>query len=204
MSTVRSVLSSVFTWTFFGGVCAGLVLGLVGLIGFARYDMRQSDREEAREADLNAPPIPTETRMVTYGTVAADWTLHSATEPDSTTFGALDGGPVLVNRWATWCAPCRVEMPTLQALHDSTGEDLRLAVVSEEPRDHVQQYIQNAGYSMPVYVVDDIPSALEGTSVPRTYVVRPDGQVVYRHDGTADWNSQAVYRFLERVRRPPS
>lgn len=75
---------------------------------------------------------------------------------------------------------------------------MRVAVVSSEPKDRIATYVEEAGYSMPVYAVEDVPLALQGNIVPRTFVVRPDGQVVYRHTGIADWNSGAVHQFLDR------
>ena len=94
----------------------------------------------------------------------------------------------MINKWATWCVPCKAEMPTLQALHDSMGQNVGLAVVTEQSSEHVRRCFGNTGYSMPVYVVDSLPVSLRGRGIPRTYVVRPDGQVVYRHVGAADWN----------------
>lgn len=198
MSSQRSILSSVFSWTFLVGLVAGLMLGAAGIILYAWYSMAQAGSESIQEADLEAPDVPERERTVSYGTVSDDWTLHSVSEEDSTQFGALKGKPVLINKWATWCVPCRAEMPTLEALHDSTGENVRLAVISEESRGHVRRYVENGDYTMPVYVVDEVPAALQGLGIPRTYVVRPDGQVVYRHTGVADWDAAPVYRFLNR------
>ncbi len=200
MSTQRSLLSSVVSWTFLGGLLLGLVLGTAGLITYVRFQMAQSGEETAQKADLDVPEVPAQERMVSYGTVPDDWTLHRASGTDSTTFGELEGVPVVINKWATWCVPCKAEMPTLQALYDSTDQEVRLAVVTEQSRDHVRRYLENADYSMPVYVVDAVPVALRGRGIPRTYVVQPDGQVVYRHVGAADWNTSPVHRLLNRLR----
>lgn len=202
MSSERSLLSSILSWTFLGGLVLGLVLGFAGIIGYAWYSMTQANGESAQKVNLDVPEVPTKARTVTYGVVPDDWTLHSATEEDSTTFGALKGKPVVVNKWATWCVPCRAEMPTLQALYDSTGQAVHLAVVSEQSRDHVRRYVENEDFSMPIYVIDEVPPALKGLAIPRTYVVRPDGRVVYRHLGVADWSTEPVYRLLDRYRSP--
>lgn len=200
MSAQRSVLSSVFSWTFLGGFLLGVALGVAGLITYARYQMAQSGEETAQKAELDVPEVPEQKRMVSYGTVPDDWVLQRVSGTDSTTFGNLEGRPVVINKWATWCVPCKAEMPTLQALYDSTGQEVRLAVVTEQSRDHVRRYVENADYSMPVYVVDTLPVSLGGRGIPRTYVVRPDGQVVYRHVGAADWNTPPVHRLLNRLR----
>jgi thiol-disulfide isomerase/thioredoxin len=103
----------------------------------------------------------------------------------------------VVNVWATWCQPCRSELPTLQALHDSTGT---VVLVSDEPRDEVRAFLDRAGHDMPAYVAGQWPSVLEGQAVPRTFVVDGNGQVIYRHVGAADWGSAPTYAFLRRLR----
>lgn len=199
---MRSFYSTVFSWTFLGGLLTGLALGSVGLVLFAQYMMTQADPSASEDVQLTAPDLPDRSMLATYGTVPDEWVLQPAVGEDSTRFARLKGDPVLVNVWATWCAPCKVEMPTLQALHDSIGSDLRVAVVSSESRGQVRRYVENAGHSLPVYVVDHLPLPFDGQVVPRTFIVRPDGHVVYRHTGAADWNSDRVHDFLDRFRHP--
>lgn len=74
-----------------------------------------------------------------------------------------------------------------------------MAVVSNESADRVRTYVENAGYRMPVYLVDDThTTGVDGRAIPRTYLIRPDGLVMYRHAGMADWNSEGVRRALAR------
>lgn len=199
---MRSFYSTVFSWTFGGGLLTGLALGIVGLVLFAQYMMTQADTSGSEDVELTAPDLPDRSMLATYGSVPDEWSLTSAVGGDSTTFAHLKGDPVLVNIWATWCAPCKVEVPTLQALHDSTGSDVKVALVSSESRGQVRRYVENAGYSLPVYVVDHLPLPFDGQVVPRTFIVRPDGHVVYRHTGAADWNADRVHGFLDRFRTP--
>lgn len=197
---MRSFYSTVFSWTFLGGLLTGLAVGSVGLVLAVQYMMTHVDPSGSEDVQLTAPDVPDRSMLATYGTVPDEWSLQPAVGEDSTTFARLKGDPVLVNIWATWCAPCKVEMPTLQALHDSTDSDVKVAVVSSESRGQVRRYVEDAGYSLPVYVVDNLPLPFDGQVVPRTFVVRPDGHVVYRHTGAANWNSDRVHDFLDRFR----
>jgi len=202
MSSPRSLLSSVFSWTFLAGILSGAGLTVGGFFLFAWIMVAHFQPGGAAEGDaLSTPDVPTQEVLPAYGTVPSDWTLRPATAADSTTFGALAAeGPVVVNVWATWCAPCREEMPTLQALHDSTGQDTRVVLVSTEARTTVRDFVEKNEYAMPVYVAETVPGVLNGRAIPRTYVVRPgDRQVVYRHVGAADWNAESVHGFLDRV-----
>ncbi|MFD2376366.1 TlpA family protein disulfide reductase [Ottowia pentelensis] len=64
---------------------------------------------------------------------------------------ALRGRAVLINFWATWCAPCKEEMPTLQTLADLEGERLAvLAVNVREPLPRVRRYVQSSGLTLTV------------------------------------------------------
>lgn len=97
------------------------------------------------------------------------------------------GQTVLVNFWATWCPPCRAEMPELDAYyqeHRDQGFTL-LAVNSAEPAATAQGFIEQAGFSFPVGVdPDGRTSAAYGINgLPVSIVYGPDGQVAYRHVG---------------------
>lgn len=140
-----------------------------------------------------------------YGSVPDGWTLRPVSEAalseaggDSVRFEALRDGPVVVNKWATWCPPCVEEIGSLQSLHEGSREETSVVLVSQEDAETVRRFAERRGFSVPMYVADEMPVPLEGETIPRTYVVKPDREVVYRHVGAADWNADRVYRFLGR------
>lgn len=101
MSSLRSSLSHIFSWTFFGGLVTGVVLGIGGLILTAQYMMGQPSDAETQDFDLEAPDVPERETLASYGTIPDDWRLYSISRSDSITFGALGGKPLLINKWAT-------------------------------------------------------------------------------------------------------
>lgn len=101
----------------------------------------------------------------------------------------LRGKKVIVNFWATWCAPCRLEMPTLQAAHEQYGEELVVLGINliESPNDIVP-FGQEFGITFPLIAnrSGDIRDAYGALSIPVTYFINSDGSVAERHLGVVD------------------
>ena len=162
---------------------------------------------------------------VTVATPKADsgvTKLHWAEQPQpaaSTPFLDRDGNTktladfagriVLVNFWATWCAPCVKEMPTLDALQQALGGD-QLAVVAisqdregarvaapfmaENHWDHLALYTEPAAR----FAKD---AAIRG--LPTSIIVNRQGQEVARLEGTAEWNSPEMHAALKKLIETP-
>ena len=116
--------------------------------------------------------------------------------------GRLRGEVLLVNVWATWCAPCRWEMPTLDRLQARMGGDgLEVVAVSidEGGTAAVEPYYADVGIeNLDVYVdpEGDLVDALGPTALPQSYVVDRTGRVVGYVKGAADWDSEAARALL--------
>lgn len=109
---------------------------------------------------------------------------------------ALRGQVVLVNFWATWCEPCRDEMPSLQRLAARfAGRPLVvLAVNMDEPESRVRKFLEQMPLGFPV-LTDPGRAATRAWNVrllPASFVIGPDGRVRYMASGELDWNDDAV------------
>jgi peroxiredoxin len=97
------------------------------------------------------------------------------------------GRPVLINAWATWCPPCRAEMPDLHAFylqHRAEGFEL-LAINSGESQPEVASFIEQMGFTFPA-LVDPSKAVLNGLGIdglPTSILVGRDGTVKYIHIG---------------------
>lgn len=116
---------------------------------------------------------------------------------------AYRGKVVLLNFWATWCEPCRQEMPSIQRLRDKlAGKPFAaLAVNVDEPEARVRVFIKQTGFDLPV-LLDPNKTITRSWGVrilPVTFIVGKDGRVRYRVIGDLDWSSDRVVGLITEL-----
>ena len=114
------------------------------------------------------------------------------------------GKVLLLNIWATWCPPCRVEMPSLERLQRKlAGTDFRLVSVSIDKDDStlVRKFAQELGLSFEI--LHDRPGAIQEayqtTGVPESFVIDRDGRIVKKVIGPAEWDSPVNETLIRRL-----
>ena len=135
------------------------------------------------------------------GYLAPDFTLRDL-QGNRDGLSNYKGQVLVINFWATWCAPCRAEMPSFEALYRryrSQGLAV-LAVSLDKGADaKVRQFVQDRGLSFPVLM--DVDGEAErlypSVSIPFTYVVGRSGRIVARVDGAKDWQSEETFQAVE-------
>jgi thiol-disulfide isomerase/thioredoxin len=114
------------------------------------------------------------------------------------------GKVVLLNVWATWCGPCRQEMPTMQALAQRLkGEDFIMLAASQDVdgATTVGPYLKEGGYTFPVLLDmrGEVGKKYGVTGYPETFIIDRQGQIVYHHIGYNNWVQPRVETALRRL-----
>ncbi len=124
---------------------------------------------------------------VEVGREAPDFTLPDL-EGNQNALSDHRGEVVLINFWATWCPPCRVEMPDMEAVyreHKDDGFEI-LGVDQREPKELVEEFVTERGFSW-IFLLDedfDVSQEYSATSIPRSILVDRDGTVAHVWRGT--------------------
>ncbi|MCF8390349.1 MAG: TlpA family protein disulfide reductase [Bacteroidales bacterium] len=121
-------------------------------------------------------------------------------EGNNVSISDLKGEVILLNFWATWCPPCRAEMPSLQKLYDSHGDRIVMLLVTSDKLDVINQYLSDYNYNLPVYIqrTEATPN-FQVRSIPTTFLIAKDGQIVSTKTGAANWNSDAFKKELDKL-----
>jgi thiol-disulfide isomerase/thioredoxin len=111
------------------------------------------------------------------------------------------GKPVLVNLWATWCGPCVVEMPSLDALAARQGDALRVVTISQDTdgRQKVTDFFAAHRFARLQPYLDgrmELMTALRIDTLPTTILYNSQGVEVWRMTGMSDWQGERAARLL--------
>ena len=122
---------------------------------------------------------------------------------DTIRLADLAGRPVMLNVWATWCPPCREEMPALQQLYERfEGRGLRIVGVSVDSRGAeaaIARFVDEGGYTFTILhdPAEEVSRAFRTNGVPETYLIGADGRIVRRWIGPFDPLAEDVVRDVE-------
>ncbi len=118
----------------------------------------------------------------------------------------LRGKAVVLNFWATWCPPCKEELPSLQTLHELAGgeQPVVIGINVRETASRVRRYLESTGLSFPV-VLDpqaELARRFGVTAFPTTLLIAPDGQIRWRVVGEVDWAGAEAGRWVSGLSSP--
>lgn len=112
------------------------------------------------------------------------------------------GKVVLLHFWATWCGPCKEEMPHIEALWQKYRDKGLLVVgvsVQEKPNGQIRAFVDELGLSFPMLLDQEgsISEMYELSAMPTTYMISRDGKIISRVKGTEDWADPELDRLIK-------
>lgn len=117
-------------------------------------------------------------------------------------FEQFKGKVVFLNLWATWCGPCRAEMPGIQRLYEMTDHAkvtfVMLSLDKDTDKKKVADYVKNKGFTFNAYMPSGyLPEQLQVPSIPTTFILTPDGTIARKEVGTMRYDTPKFKEFLE-------
>ncbi|MEO5967267.1 MAG: TlpA disulfide reductase family protein, partial [Ferruginibacter sp.] len=112
----------------------------------------------------------------------------------------LNGKVIFINVWASWCPPCRAEMPDLEKLYQKMKDDNRIVFLflnEDQDGNKGIDYLNKNNFSMPFYKsTGSIPEEIFKGSLPTTVVINKAGEIVMKHHGVAGYNND---KFINQL-----
>ena len=201
-----------------GTVLVGAVVGLAGIYGFGRFGRGAGgDPSCAATVDLARKIAP-----LAHGEVAAVTMATKGLQLPDLAFDDADGRPrklsdwrgktVLLNLWATWCVPCRREMPALEGLQTKLeGPNFEVVAINIDTRDpeKPKNFLKDANltrlgyfYDEKAKVFQDLKAAGRALGMPTSVLVDPKGCEIGTIAGPAQWDSEDAIKLVKAALSP--
>lgn len=129
-----------------------------------------------------------------------DWNLKGINTTDYD-FESSKGKVVFVNFWATWCPPCRAEMPSIQKLYNDYGDKVEFVFHTNElDSDKVNSFLDKNNYNLPSFnSYNNQPKEFKVSTIPATFIIDKNGMIVIHEVGAVDWNSDKFRKLLDEL-----
>ncbi|MFG6115003.1 redoxin domain-containing protein [Halobacillus sp. MO56] len=171
----------------------GISILVLGLVGYAIYSFTDNGSDETdgpNEYNVSGDTSqegtgimpPNTPKGIQKGEQAPDFELETV-EGETLRLSDLQGKKVFLNFWATWCPPCKKEMPEMQKFHEEFGDEVEIVAVNatttETSMDDVKKYLEQEGYTfqVPLDKKNQVSSEYQAITIPTTYFIGTDGIV---------------------------
>jgi len=127
-----------------------------------------------------------------------DWDLTSV-DNQSVNLQDFKGKVFVLNLFATWCPPFVVEMPGIQKLYNTfkDNDQVVFLLVSNESVETIKKFVEKKNYTFPVYSTRQRnPEAFSTNSIPTTYVISPEGEIVVKEIGALNWGGSKMVQMI--------
>jgi peroxiredoxin len=180
-------------------ISLGVLLIALGLISFVNL----SSHRTFGSAGHNSETTPSQSGTVAAGKLAANFKLKDL-RGHEISLASLRGKVVFLNIWATWCAPCREEMPSIESLYNDfkgNKDFVVLAVSQDTDGSMVQPFIEQNHLQFTVLLDprNEVGERYDVNGIPETFIIGRDGRIVAHHVGPYDWSNADIREALQEL-----
>lgn len=114
---------------------------------------------------------------------------------DTVKLSDLKGKKVMLNFWATWCPPCKAEMPAMEEFHKEAGDDVVILAVNIDPHLDVKAFVDENGITFPIPLdeEDKVNEMYQVLSIPTTYFIDTKGNIGNKYIGAMNFDAMKQY-----------
>jgi peroxiredoxin len=180
----------------FSAIALGALLIAIGLISFVNLSAR---RFGAANGGLETAPMSLPS-TVAAGKMASNFQLKDL-KGGEVSLASLRGKVVFLNIWATWCAPCREEMPSIESLYNdfkANKDFVVLAVSQDTDGATVRPFVLQNHLQFTVLLDprNEVGEHYDVNGIPETFIIGRDGRIVAHHVGPYDWSNADIREAL--------
>lgn len=129
-----------------------------------------------------------------------DFPLKGVVNATDVNLNELKGKVVFINYWATWCPPCRAEMPSIQSLYDDYKDKIEFVFITSDGKQKIDKFYKNYNYNFPTYnMLSNAPQEINTQSIPATFILDKQTKIALSEFGPANWNSDKVRIMLDEL-----
>jgi thiol-disulfide isomerase/thioredoxin len=113
---------------------------------------------------------------------------------------SFNGKKVFVNLWASWCPPCRREMPSIQKLYKTVdpSKAVFIMLALDDSFDKSKDFVKSKNYDMPLYYpAEPLPALFNVAGIPVTFIFNEQGQIIHKTEGSDDYNKAKYVNLLK-------
>jgi len=183
------------------------------LFGIYHFGIRNTSSDKTKDIASVTASVESETKTETAETADVETADVKKTKADfsmtlknakgkTVSLADYKGKVIFINFWATWCPPCIAEMPSIEAMYNDIDLDKFEVLMVSFDRNFQKaiDYKERNNFGFDVYELDGpIPAMYNTRSIPTTYIIDAEGNLAFKHTGTADYNRQDFKDFLKTL-----
>ena len=164
-----------------------MILGVIitAMVGWTIYDGLLSDKESAQETEVSESETDsTRATGLAVGDLAPDFELVTM-DGETVRLSDYRGQRIFVNFWATWCPPCRAEMPDMQKLYEEQDVPVEILAVNltatERSEEDIESFVQDFGLTFPILmdINSEVTEKYKVQAYPTSYMIDSEGRIAF-------------------------